>query len=175
MAAYYFTVSSLPELQLFAPPPITMEEFFSRCSMEVREKDLKLLTGILEGETDPGSEVLARWSSCMKDLDHELAYLRSEKLNRPHERVRHAGRDIREAARHLVNLSSPLEAEKEYLKFEWDLAEELESGHLFDRSKLILYVIKLRILLRYALFEQQEGKDQFQEVFTHVRSRIEEL
>ncbi len=143
--------------------------------MEVRKKDIAVLRGIAAGSRDLSHPVLRNWNEYIQDLDHELAFQRAERLDRPHERTRHGGRDIREASRHLLSLSSPLEAEKEYLAIQWDLAEALESGHIFDETRLILYLIKLKVLLRYELFEQQAGKDQFKAVFSHVQSRIEEL
>ncbi len=175
MARYYFTVSSLPELQLFSPPPLTVEEFFSHCTTEVSHVHTAVLKAIAEGSEDISHPVLDTWNQYADDLNHELAYQRAERLDRPHEPTRHGGRDIREAARHLLAVSSPLEAEKELLSVQWDLAESLEPGHLFDETKLILYLLKLRILHRYAQFEQQAGKDQFKSVFSHVQSRIEEL
>lgn len=174
MARYYFTVSSLPELKLFSPPPLTIEEFFSHCTTEVSRGHTAVLRGIAENREDVSHPVLDIWKQYISDLNHELAYQRAERLDRPQDTARYGGRDIREAARHLLAVSSPLEAEKELLAVQWDLAESLEPGHLFDETKLILYLIQLRILHRYAQFEQQAGKDQFKSIFSHVQTRIEE-
>ncbi len=119
--------------------------------------------------------VLSSWKEYMDDLAHELSYLRAERLDRPHERTRHGGRDVREAARHLLGLKSPLEAEKEYMKISWELAEALEAGHLFDETTLILYLVKLKILIRYGFFQQEAGTEEFSSVFSHIQTRIEQI
>jgi len=175
LAKYYFTLASLPELQLFVPAPISVEQFFDRCAAEVKERDMHYLRKTAEGDWSFKHPVTDAWNQYMDDLKHELAYQRSERQGRKQERTRLTNRDIQDAARHILHQKHPLESEREYIRFQWELLDRLESGYFFDSRRLILYLMKLLIALRYAQFDTKEGENQFEEVFSSVRSRIESL
>ncbi len=174
MPGYYYTLASLPVLRLFESPGITMEEFFSRCSMEVHPHDIEVLSRLRDD--DPGvfslRPELSSWKSYADALDHAVAYQRAERVGRPHERD--PGRkDLRDTAKHLVSLASPLEAEREYLRLVWEHAEELEGSLVFDFSILVLYLLKLKLLCRLELFTRERGEDAFSRIFSQLQSRME--
>ncbi len=174
MPGYYFTIASLPVLRLYESPGLTMEGFFSRCSMEVRPRDLELLGRVRDDDPEAYSLLpeLSSWKAYADALDQALAYQRAERTGRSHERV--PGRkDLRDMAKHLVAMESPLEAEQEYIRVLWDYAETLEGSRVFDFPLLVLYLVKLKLLYRWGLFTRERGEDAFSRIFSQLQSRME--
>ncbi|MCF7943932.1 MAG: DUF2764 domain-containing protein [Spirochaetia bacterium] len=181
MSGFYFTIASLPELQLFASPPISHDQFLHHCTMELSENQLLVLENIIEDkiENSPANpEVLKNWNDFKDNLNREIAVKRSEKLSRDdskYQKNEDSTYFVRDIVKKVMNMDSPLEAEKEIMRESWNFLEDMESRHLYDFSKLILYILKLRILERYAYFTYEDGEEQFREVFSNVQSRIKHM
>ncbi len=62
---------------------------------------------------------------------------------------------------------TPLEEEKQIMKFQWDKLEALSIGHFADFGSLVIYKLKLMILLRWWSFDMEKGFD----VFTKLTKR----
>lgn len=174
MPGYYFTIASLPVLRLYESPGLTMEGFFSRCSMEVRPRDLELLSRVRDDDPEAYSLIpeLSSWKTFADALDQALAFQRAERTGRPHERS--PGRkDLRDTAKHLVALESPLEAEREYIRELWEYAEALEGPRVFDFPLLVLYLLKLKLLYRWGLFTRERGEEAYRMIFEQLQSSME--
>jgi hypothetical protein len=50
--------------------------------------------------------------------------------------------------------------------------DELESGHYFDIDKILVYALRLQILERKALFDEQKGREMFDKVYTEIISPV---
>jgi hypothetical protein len=75
-------------------------------------------------------------------------------------------------AREAFGQESPLQAEELLNRARWSYLDELEVGHYFDIEKILVYALRLQILARKALFEEDKGVEMFQKVYAEVTSPI---
>ena len=56
---------------------------------------------------------------------------------------------------------NPLDVEKKLLRIRWELLEAEEAEHHFDLGYLILYYLKLQILDKLSVFDQDAGMETY--------------
>lgn len=61
----------------------------------------------------------------------------------------------------LIRPGTPLQAEIQVMKYQWDKLEELSVGHYADLEDLICYKLKLMIMLRWWSFDSDRGFEIF--------------
>jgi hypothetical protein len=77
-----------------------------------------------------------------------------------------------ELAAEAAGMINPLEAERLLNRARWQFLEELEVGHYFDVERLVIYSLKLQLLERIALHDQEKGREQFEVVFGKLNEKI---
>ncbi len=170
---YYYTVSSLPMLFFDSEKFMTQEEFFECCETTVSEKDFNTLksAAVLPGENPGNNIVLSKWNSWENSLRDELVKLRAAKKGIDADKYvsGNAGESgVSELARDVFNASSPLEAETILDKGRWEYLEMLESGHIFDLGKLIIYYLQLQILERKSQINHEKGQQNFKTLYSEI-------
>jgi hypothetical protein len=73
-------------------------------------------------------------------------------------------------AHDVMAISSPLEAELYLDACRWAKIDELAYGHFFDLEFLRAYKMKLEILERHDMFEEEKGFDAYREIYARVLS-----
>jgi len=75
-------------------------------------------------------------------------------------------------AREAFVQESPLQAEDTLNRARWSYLDDLEVGHYFDIEKILVYALRLQILERKALFDEEKGREMFEKIYAEVTSPI---
>lgn len=157
---YYYLTTVLPCLEFGEIFPITRQAFLDECRKWLIPPDFDRLKRVdaddFEAHPDDPS-IVKEWKSFDLALREELAEIRKARKNAVRETKPISYRDIFEG-------STPLVMEKKIQKRKWDFIEEKEFGYHFDLNILILYFLKLQILERIAVFEEEKGTAVFEEL-----------
>jgi len=120
----------------------------------------------------------AEWNAFNRHLFRMIAVRRADKLgfdDTPYHEREDSSYQIDESVKKIIAAESPLEAEKEIIRMQWEFLEEQETLHAFDFVQLAIYGIKLLLLERHALFTAEKGREEFEEIFSNVQSRIKQI
>lgn len=190
MRQYYYTVASLPALQLDELSPLSMEQFHEACDVELTDEDRAYVLGAyirLEGDgarvtgqaADDPSGLLAQWSVILREFQQQAALIRAQNLGWEIDRMPRpdvSDAQMPERLRQILGEDSPLKRELAILRWLWSTAEQLETGHHFDREKLLLYHLKLQMTLRRArLTDSEAGNEEFEAQYNRVAESLMEI
>jgi hypothetical protein len=183
LSSYYFVTASLPMLQYDRPAGITRAYFLDLCRAHLTPHDFILLERALIfdfTEREPCPAAYGRYRTWETALRNELVLLRAAKTGKEAARYLKEGEGVsgmRAIARRIFDEASPLQAEELTDRARWQYLEDLELGHFFDLSKLVVYYLKLQLLERKAFFKEQEGQETFsaleQRVFEELKAGVE--
>lgn len=157
---YYYLVSSLPYLKFAEASPITRDEFLSECRKWLSGFDFAKVASVNIDSLDvtpQDAEVIKKWKYFELALRQELATIRKAHKSSLREKIPASLREIFEER-------TPLLMERSLQKKRWDFIEEEEFGYHFDTNVLMLYFLKLQILERLAVFDQERGKSAFEKL-----------
>lgn len=181
MSQYYYLVATLPMLFYQSERSPSREEFLELCRTLVSGADFRVLAEAdlqVRGEQASGCAVLDKWRSWECGLRNELAKLRArrksvEPAGHLVEAREHLGQT--EIARQALGEASPLAAEELLNRARWDYLDELETGHYFDLSRLVLFSLRLQLLVRRRLLSDRErGGASFQSQYQSITHSIRE-
>jgi len=156
MDRYFYLVSQLPALDFDAAPTITPEAFMEEAEKWLPGGALRLLGHVAEnGLTSPMvrqglPSSLSGLVEYKTQLQEDVALWRQ---------ARRSGEDYRPRTfdRSAVEEGTPLEVERNLMRLEWDLLEELEADHHFDLERLVVFLCKLLVVQRLETFDREEG------------------
>lgn len=186
---YYYTVSSLPYLQLEGEVHVTVDEFLEMCAVELSAGDIALVRSVklipepsdlVHGSDTP--RAARAYYEAEAALRNELARLRAGRLGWEAEdyiRTGGEGEDftsdvhVAERARETFQSESPLEAELLMNRARWAILDELEIGHYFDLDRLVIYYLKLLIMDRRIRMNAADGAEGFAETYDRAALKIE--
>ncbi len=173
MGAYYYVSASLP--MIIGPEqetPITMEAMMDTCQRFLSRGDYEVLnssTMIPQGTVAPGiCEVFLEWE---KSLRNELVLLRAaEQTLNPEDHLRKSESILGTSAiaAEAMTKDSPFEAELYLDGCRWSRIEDLSVGHFFDIEFLQSYKMKLQILERRSLFDEERGFAAYRDIYARV-------
>jgi hypothetical protein len=152
LGAYFYTVSSLPQLSFDSASVMAEEDFLFLCQNTIGGGDWSVLQQARLHDSEnrkTGNKTLDSFRAGEQSLRAELAKLRAAKKGLETESYNRYGAyslSILEAARKAFGEESPLEAELIVSRALWALLEELEAGHLFDADRLIVYYLKMQLV-----------------------------
>ena len=175
---YCFTVASLPSLSFTEPPPLSSEDFLSKCEIELSLSDhhvLKLASLLPKRSQKTIPQVLKKWYEWEQNIRNELVRLRAGKMGkdaRAYIRGESSEYSALFLAHEIFNADSPLSAQDMLDHARWKYLEELELGHYFDLEKLIIYYLKLQILEQRSLFNKEEGQKRVEELLEQVKEKL---
>lgn len=161
----YYLVSSLPELELGAKPPMTPEEFLFRLHGVLTEEELASVQAVLEGNSDGVPAGFAKeWSSFEAQLRNACVRYRAQKAggmdaaNYLHEfegyRV-----SLEKSASDALSASDPLEREKRLDQTRFDKLNEMASADAFGFTAVLAFASKLKLVMRWAGMEAEVGRE----------------
>ena len=198
MQQYYYTVASLPAIRFEEAPFLDQEAFLDICRIESSPQDLAVISAARifpEREDEEGTEtqtehaatpvpdqvsaVLGTWIQTVRDFQSQAAQIRTQNLGWDAERIpRPAGLDasMAERTRAILNEETPLRMELALMRWLWQVAEDLESGHHFDREKLVVYHLKLQLAARRArLSDSDSGGEELDRQYEIVAHSLMEI
>lgn len=178
MTQYYFLVASLPMLALGTPPPITMEEFQSRCQSALSSSDLSELETVLGEDLLPGkSEFSQEWYRRETQLRNAVVRVRGGRLGvEPKNYLReHSGFDvsIEKAVTDAYTKPNPMERELALDRSRWQIADEIALSQPFSLSSVLAYAVKIKIAYRWEKLSEEAGQERLKELITLNMSRWE--
>ncbi len=176
MADYYYTVASLPMLSSNQQPSITIDYFLETCRYTLSEKDFNTL---IKADIVPGGEkvngVLEKWQNWERSLRNELVKMRSQKTGIDSEKYLREGdtaTGVFDAAREAFGSANPKIGEDILDNARWRFLDELEFGHNFDLTKLIIYYLKLQIAERKKNMNDEAGSVKYKEIYDSITDKI---
>lgn len=174
MTQYYYVASSLPLLLYDNKAPIRLSEFHQCVSTLLSPSDAsKVLSATIFAAmpVDSLSPLGACYWYYEKGLRNELIKLRALSLGvdpKSHYCDYEENPFVVEVAQQAFKSQSPLIGEGILNSWRWHTIDTLESGHYFDVDYFTAYHLKLQILERKELFEQQSGKDNFNNLYHDI-------
>jgi len=178
LAQYYYLVASFPLLFYETEKIPPHQEFLELCGQHISPRHYRLLTRASSSDlrpTIPSCRTLDLWREWETALRNELVTLRGKKKAVEAEAYLVDSPGIitaQQRAREAFGQESPLQAEDTLNRARWSYLDELEVGHYFDFERIVVYALRLQILARKALFEEDKGVEMFQKVYAEVTSPI---
>ena len=176
MSEYFYTVASLPMLTVNQEPPITIDYFLETCRYTMTEKDFSVLQSAALVPSDSASHnAIKKWQDWERTLRNELIKMRSQKTGIDGSKYQRDGDSttgVFDAAREAFNSVNPKVGEEVLDNARWRYLDELESGHNFDLTKLIVYYLKLQISERKANMNIDNGRIKYQEIYDSITDKI---
>ena len=178
MSQYYFLTASLPFLLPDSPVILDSAAFLATCESNMEAEDFRLLSGcrLDPAEGGEGHPLLRKWRDWEISLRNELVRLRAQNLKADAEAwLREGGgaAGLTDAVREAAGMASPLEAELRLDRLRWSFLDELESGHIFDLERLMVYFLKLQLLERHLCFSADRGGASYRDIYQSVVSQIQ--
>jgi hypothetical protein len=186
---YYYTVSSLPYLQLDGEITISVEEFLEACRPWLKERDMQALESTRLVPEPEDVHRLESFGNAQRafyvfeaGLRNELVRLRAASLGwealdslvlTADDEDFTGDAEIAERAREAYQQESPLEAERQLDRARWAFLDDLAVGHYFDLDTLVIYYLKLLIMDRRIHMSTAEGTDAFETVYDRAALKIE--
>ena len=174
MARYYYTLATLPVLDLDARPFFTWDRFLDQCERFVTEDDLTALRGLRfdAGCSDPR---LADWNAALGELRTAKAAVRAAELGWDAPPEPPTPRSV-ERLRQARSEDDPLKSEASYLRAVWSIADQLAVGDHFGFRALASYALRLQIAAYLAeAKDTASGTVAFDEQYAHVAKQLLEL
>lgn len=177
MATYYYLASTLPMLYPDGELPYTADSFVSLALPLLSVSDAKSLSELhQQGLESSLLEVVNQYYQFTEGLSALLASQRATELGWEQKAdapgLSFVNGEITRIVHSALSASSPLEAERLLDGAKFAFLEQLESGHYFDFTSLLVYYLKLTILEREAEFEQQAGEQEFRRLLKSIQTSI---
>lgn len=172
-------MSTLPVLDPEKELNIDENEFLELCATHLTKKDLQLISSLQGNAVDDKSvhnRTIDAWMEFSTGLQMELAQQRAELLDVPDKESYKRGHIIspliRETVHRALSSSSPLESERILDAAKFAFLSELETNHHFDITKLIVFYLKLKILIRRQYFDFELGDEEFKRLLSNIKTSI---
>lgn len=163
----YYLIASLPRLTLDGKPPLSPEDFKSRCRAQLRGRDATAAERLCNGPDfgDPGGSAdhpfTAAWQARETQLRNAVARARAarRKTDAAGSIRDHAGFDvyIEDAVESAFDLPTPLDREKALDRLRWTILDELAGVAPFAPSVVLAYAVKLRLAGRWAALDEERA------------------
>jgi len=175
---YYYLVASFPLLFYETERIPSHQEFLDLCRQHITPRHYQLLSRASTSDlrpTTPRCRTLDLWREWETALRNELVMLRGKKKGVETEEYLIGSPGIitaQQIAREAFVQESPLQAEDTLNRARWSYLDDLEVGHYFDIEKILVYALRLQILERKALFDEEKGREMFEKIYAEVTSPI---
>ena len=173
MAAYYYLAASLPMLATpDQEPPVSSDDMLEVCRRFMTEKDYE---GLVVSTLDPGTGeapwICREFHAWERSLRNSLVALRAAEQELDEDQYLRDVPDVfgtSAIAGEAMGKATPLEAELFLDGSRWAYIEDLAYGHFFDVEFLRAYRLKLQLLERRALFEEERGFAAYRDLYSRV-------
>jgi len=176
LAAYYYTVASLPMLILDQDPPVSLEYFLENCRYTMSEDDYAtLISAEIIPKQQSTNSTISMWQNWERSLRNELSAVRSQKTGIDYEKYLREGDSstgVFDAVRDASGAANPKIGEDILNAARWRYLDELESTHNFDLTKLIVYYLKLQIAERRNLMNFKNGEEKYKGIYQDITEKI---
>ncbi len=164
--SYYYFISSLPNVEFGQVPPFSEEEFLHQAALWMPKNDYDYLEEVATGSVEKClylCDVVKKWHDWEIALKNCLVSARALKMgidSGKHLKGNENSEDyVRVAVQELIKLDDQKEAEKAIDLLRWNFFDEITTAHSFDFHIALTYFLKLKILTRWAGFDEEIGKE----------------
>lgn len=144
----------------------------------MRPKDYRdILAANINPDFNSGGGLAKKFKIWEGSLRNELVRLRAAGLDRnPGESTRDTENEASTAAAAALAMAqpNPLEVEIYLGRCRWEKIDEMSVGHFFDMEFLRAYRLKLQILERHAMFNEEKGFAVYKNICNQVMQTSEE-
>ncbi len=171
-----YLVSSLPMIEMGAPPFLGVEDFRRQCGGVLSAEEEVELDRVLDGRLDECTTPAGQaWRNFDTQLRSLLAAVRAGRLEvdgKPYLRS-HEGWDCRvnPAVVEAFARSSPLARAEVIDQVRWTRLEELANEDPFGFGAVLAYGIQLQIATRWASFDAERGKSVLNEAINTILAK----
>lgn len=181
MDQFYYLVSSLPALSPESGQFPSSAGFLASCSDWMDENALALVVAarIAWDDDAPSHPVIDAWHAWDRGLRNALSMARAARKQADGSTWlrRDAAGDngilqspVQEIARAATAAATPLDAEGVLFKGRWSRLDEMELGHYFDLSRLMVYHLKLQLLEKWKGFDPEKGAEGYKARYETVNA-----
>ena len=170
MGSYYYLLSQLPFLTFGQKAPISSQHFKELALPLLDETDAAILAAMGNNLEPCGSVFIDTWLEWEKTLRLNLAKQRFIKLKRdgsfPAEPPAFPSDAASLAAKAMQE--NPLSAEVLIDKARWAVIEALQGYDYFNSNSVFAYLLKLMILERQSLFQDETGLSEYKSIHASI-------
>jgi len=164
MSSYPYFISSLPFLTFGETPPMSSKEFIENSQKWISSDDWKALkSAAFGGKYQIKKSAGIYWKNWEDTLLNYLAAARAAKLGKDQtpylSKSGSADSLMKSAVQEAVKAENQQKAEEVIDKLRWAFLDELSATHSFDFNVALSYLLKLKILERWASLDEETGKE----------------
>jgi len=164
MSSYPYFISTLPSLTFGETPPMSCEEFIENSREWISPDDWQgLKSAAFNRENQIKNPAGIQWKNWEETLKNYLAAARAAKLGKDQtpylSKSGSADSLMRSAVQEAVKAENQQKAEEVVDKLRWSFLDELSATHSFDFNVALSYLLKLKILERWASLDEETGKE----------------
>ena len=164
MSSYPYFISTLPSLAFGDQPPMTSGDFLKNSREWISDADWQALKAVVEGYKNPKKNAVEKqWGHWEETLRNSLAAARAGKLGKDQapylNKSGSANAQMRSAVQEAVKAENQQKAEETIDKLKWSFLDEISATHSFDFNVALSYLLKLKILERWAALDEETGKE----------------
>ena len=164
MSSYPYFISTLPSLTFGETPPMSSAEFIENSRQWISDADWQALKNALTGnEKHTKNPAEIQWKNWEETLLNYLAAARAAKLTKDQtpylNKSGSADSLMKSAVQEAVKAENQQKAEEVVDKLRWSFLDELSATHSFDFNVALSYLLKLKILERWAALDEETGKE----------------
>ncbi len=160
MSSYPFLLAQLPTLSFQETEFPSLDEFLEQAQKWLSEQEYAILARADLHDyhvADQGYELLQEWTEFQYNLRRDLAGFReNRRLGHDHKTHMFPTAYVRD--------ETPLVAEVKLLKLQWEFLAERRHIHYDDLTALAIYSLHLQILERKASFDEEAGRERFEQL-----------
>jgi hypothetical protein len=160
MSSYPFLLAQLPTLSFQEAEFLSLDEFLGQAGRWLSETEYAVLARADLHNCqvmDHGFELLREWTEFRYNLQRDLANFReNHRLGHDHKTHMFPTAYVRD--------ETPLVAEIKLLELQWEFLAERRHVHYDDLTALVIYSLHLQILERKASFDEDTGRERFEQL-----------
>ena len=173
--AEYYLISQLPTLDAVgssSPLPISEEYFMELCRRFLGKKALSELNKISltppRSAQKSSSSLINAWNNGERELRFALGLARAERMTKAFDCEVVISPARMQAARSVVEIKSPLEAEKFLNDYRLAFLESIRPSDSFSEDFVFFYLLKLRLLKRIKDFDAASGEIAYRNIYASI-------
>lgn len=168
MSSYPFLLAQLPVLSFQETEFPSRHEFLGQAEKWLSEGEYAVLAQADLHDyqvVDHGFELLREWAEFQYKLRRDLANFReNHRLGHDHKTHMFPTAYVRD--------ETPLVAEIKLLELQWEFLSERRHIHYDDLTALVIYSLHLQILERKSSFDEETGRERFEQLASSDRLDI---
>ncbi|MFO7718215.1 MAG: DUF2764 family protein [Thermodesulfobacteriota bacterium] len=171
--SYTYLAASLPELTLGQPPPMGLGTFTAQCQGVLEAPALwdvqQLVQGdFLELSTTPGQ----KWQALETQIRNETATALRPNQDLTHPFFIGYSVFVRDCVRRAFDAATPLERERILDRGRFALLADLAGHDPLGLSRIVSFAGQLRLVHRWAVWDQETGRERFDEMVATVAEAV---